>query len=95
MIDHDRKLKEFMGRKDQERTEAHEQMEAMKKKKGQSHTSNCKIISCLHMYRQIHLLSSVCITHVQGPGFNPQLGPDFSGFLYSLRKLSSLEEFTM
>lgn len=33
VIDHDRKLKEFMGRKDQERTEAHEQMEAMKKKK--------------------------------------------------------------
>ena len=31
----------------------------------------------------------------EGPGFNPQLGPDFSGFLYSLRKLSSLEEFTM
>ena len=28
----------------------------------------------------------------EGPGFNPQLGPDFSGFLYSLRKLSSLEE---
>ena len=66
MIDHDRKLKEFMGRKDQERTEAHEQMEAMKKKKGQSHTSNCascKIIGCLHMY-MIHVLASVCITHV-------------------------------
>ena len=58
MIDHDRKLKEFMGRKDQERTEAHEQMEAMKKKKGQSHKSSP--IS-LHYYRlrvQIHVLVS-------------------------------------
>ena len=34
MIDHDRKLKEFMGRKDQERTEAHLEMEAMRRKKG-------------------------------------------------------------
>lgn len=33
VIDHDRKLKEFMSRKDQERTEAHEEMEAMKRKK--------------------------------------------------------------
>ena len=33
VIDHDRKLREFMGRKDQERTEAHEEMEAMKRKK--------------------------------------------------------------
>ena len=33
--------------------------------------------------------------YTKGPGFNPQLGPDFSGFLYSLRKLFSLEEFTM
>ena len=34
MIDHDRKLKDFMSRKDQERTEAHMEMEAMKRKKG-------------------------------------------------------------
>jgi len=34
VIDHDRKLKEFMGRKDQERTEAHLEMEAMRRKKG-------------------------------------------------------------
>ena len=34
MIDHDRKLREFMGRKDQERTEAHLEMEAMRRKKG-------------------------------------------------------------
>jgi len=33
VIDHDRKLKEFMGRKDQERTEAHLEMEAMRRKK--------------------------------------------------------------
>jgi len=33
VIEHDRKLREFMGCKDQERTEAHEEMEAMKRKK--------------------------------------------------------------
>lgn len=33
VIDHDRKLKEFMSCKDKERTEAHEQMELMRKKK--------------------------------------------------------------
>lgn len=33
IIDHDRKLREFMSRKDQERTEAHEEMEAMKRKR--------------------------------------------------------------
>ena len=33
VIDHDRKLREFMSRKDQERTEAHEQMELAKKRK--------------------------------------------------------------
>ena len=38
---------------------------------------------------------SVHFKYTEGPGFNPQLGPDFSGFLYSLRKLPSLEEFTM
>lgn len=33
VIDHDRKLKEFMSCKDKERTEAHEQMEMMRRKK--------------------------------------------------------------
>lgn len=33
VIDHDRKLKEFMSKKDQERTEAHEFIEEMKAKK--------------------------------------------------------------
>ena len=33
VIDHDRKLRDFMSHKDKERTEAHEQMEFMKKKK--------------------------------------------------------------
>lgn len=33
VIDHDRKLREFMSCKDKERTEAHEQMELMRKKK--------------------------------------------------------------
>ncbi|XP_065891131.1 coiled-coil domain-containing protein 63-like [Dysidea avara] len=33
VIDHDRKLKEFMSKKDQERTEAHEYIEEMKAKK--------------------------------------------------------------
>lgn len=33
IIDHDRKLKQFMSRKDQERTEAHQEMEAMKRKR--------------------------------------------------------------
>lgn len=33
VIDHDQKLREFMSRKDQERTEAHEEMELMKRKK--------------------------------------------------------------
>ena len=33
IIDHDRKLREFMSRKDQERSEAHEEMEAMKRKR--------------------------------------------------------------
>ena len=33
IIDHDRKLRQFMSRKDQERTEAHEEMEAMKRKR--------------------------------------------------------------
>ena len=33
IIDHDRKLREFMSRKDQERAEAHEEMEAMKRKR--------------------------------------------------------------
>ena len=33
VIDHDRKLKQFMSRKDQERTEAHEAMEAMRRRK--------------------------------------------------------------
>ena len=35
VIDHDRKLKEFMSKKDQERTEAHEYIEEMKAKKKQ------------------------------------------------------------
>lgn len=33
VIDHDRKLREFMSCKDKERTEAHEQMEFMRRKK--------------------------------------------------------------
>ncbi len=33
VIDHSRKLKEFMSRKDHERTEAHEAMEAMRRRK--------------------------------------------------------------
>ena len=33
IIDDDRKLRQFMSRKDQERTEAHEEMEAMKRKR--------------------------------------------------------------
>ena len=33
IIDHDRKLRQFMSHKDQERTEAHEEMEAMKRKR--------------------------------------------------------------
>lgn len=33
VIDHDRKLREFMSCKDKERTEAHEQIESMKRKK--------------------------------------------------------------
>ena len=33
VIDHDRKLREFMSCKDKERTEAHEQIELMKRKK--------------------------------------------------------------
>ena len=33
VIDHNRKLKQFMSRKDQERTEAHEAMEAMRRRK--------------------------------------------------------------
>lgn len=33
VIDHDRKLREFMSCKDKERTEAHEQMELMRKRK--------------------------------------------------------------
>ncbi len=31
----------------------------------------------------------------EGPGFHPQLGPDFSGFLYSLRKLIFSQKFAM
>jgi hypothetical protein len=33
VIDHDRKLREFMSCKDKERTEAHEQIELMKRRK--------------------------------------------------------------
>ena len=33
MIDHDRRLKDFMTRKDQERTEAHGEMDAMRRRK--------------------------------------------------------------
>ena len=33
IIDHDRKLRQFMSHKDQERTEAHEEIEAMKRKR--------------------------------------------------------------
>ena len=33
VIDHDRKLKDFMSRKVQERSEAHEEMEAIRRKK--------------------------------------------------------------
>lgn len=33
VIDHDRKLKEFMSRKDQERTEAHMEIEEARRKK--------------------------------------------------------------
>lgn len=33
VIDHDRRLREFMSCKDKERTEAHEQIEMMKRKK--------------------------------------------------------------
>ena len=33
MIDYDRKLRDFMSRKNQERSEAHEEMEARKRRK--------------------------------------------------------------
>lgn len=35
MIDHDRRLRQFMARKDQERTEAHEEMEASRRRKSE------------------------------------------------------------
>lgn len=40
VIDHDRKLKEFMSCKDKERTEAHEQMETMRRKKESEKSSD-------------------------------------------------------
>ena len=40
MIDHDRKLRDFMTRKNQERTEAHEEMEARKRRKEAEKASN-------------------------------------------------------
>lgn len=40
VIDHDRKLREFMSCKDKERTEAHEQIELMKKKSEAEKTSD-------------------------------------------------------
>ena len=43
VIDHDRKLREFMSRKDQERSQAHEEMEAMKRKREAEKSSE----SCL------------------------------------------------
>ena len=39
VIDHDRKLRDFMSRKNQERTEAHEEMEARKHRKEAEKTS--------------------------------------------------------
>lgn len=39
VIDHDRKLKDFMSRKDQERTEAHEAMESMRRRKDMEKSS--------------------------------------------------------
>ncbi len=48
MIDHDRKLREFMSRKDHERTEAHEEMEAMRRKKG------THMHMYMHMYMYMH-----------------------------------------
>ena len=35
VIDHDLRLRQFMARKDQERTEAHEEMEANRRKKSE------------------------------------------------------------
>lgn len=63
MIDHDRKLKEFMSKKDQERTEAHEYIEEMKAKKETEKMNErettvqvCWLLQMLHVY--------MCVIHV-------------------------------
>lgn len=52
VIDHDRKLKLFMSRKDQERTEAHEEIEAMKRKKEDAKSSDREktVMVCKDVY---------------------------------------------
>lgn len=47
VIDHDRRLKEFMNHKDQERTEAHLEMEEAKKRKSRRNFLNYSfLLSC-------------------------------------------------
>ena len=53
IIDHDRKLREFMSRKDQERSEAHEEMEAMKRKREAEKSSEREGTVMVSLYNSI------------------------------------------
>ena len=64
IIDHDRKLREFMSRKDQERTEAHEEMEAMKRKREAEKSSEREgtvMVSVLYTCQLTNLLYACVI----------------------------------
>lgn len=64
VIDHDRKLKEFMSCKDKERTEAHEQMEMMRRKKEAEKSSDRQNTVMVRDYMQAKLLYIRGINHV-------------------------------
>ena len=64
MIDHDRKLKEFMSKKDQERTEAHEYIEEMKAKKEteKMNERETTVQVCIMLVYVLYTSLAVCTT---------------------------------
>ena len=67
MIDHDRKLKEFMSKKDQERTEAHEYIEEMKAKKEteKMNERETTVQVCTHTLHAVQTMQCVWRSHTK------------------------------
>ena len=78
VIDHSRKLKEFMSRKDHERTEAHEAMEAMRRRKDAEKSNE----------RERTVIVSVCGggIHYHGECVGEEWGRHYHNFISSLNR---------